>query len=84
MDEKVSAISIGNSAIKTKAILKCVVGDSTCLLYTSINADKIRRETGWMPETSFEEGIRKTVRWYVDKLDCSSRGFGVCLGKYKI
>lgn len=29
MDEKVSAISIGNSAIKTKAILKCVVGDST-------------------------------------------------------
>lgn len=50
----------------------------------AINADKIRRETGWMPETSFEEGIRKTVRWYVDKLDCSSRGFGVCLGKYKI
>ncbi len=43
----------------------------------AINADKIRRETGWMPETSFEEGIRKTVRWYVDKLDCSSRGFGV-------
>ena len=31
----------------------------------AINADKIRRETGWMPETSFEEGIRKTVRWYL-------------------
>lgn len=43
----------------------------------AINADKIRRETGWTPETSFEDGIRETVRWYVDKLDCSSRGFGV-------
>ena len=31
----------------------------------AINADKIRRETGWMPETSFEEGIRKTARWYL-------------------
>lgn len=43
----------------------------------AINAEKIRRETGWTPETSFEDGIRETVRWYVDKLDCSSRGFGV-------
>lgn len=32
----------------------------------AINADKIRRETGWTPETSFEDGIRETVRWYVE------------------
>lgn len=36
----------------------------------AINADKIRRETGWMPETSFEEGIRKTVRWYLENEKC--------------
>ncbi len=32
----------------------------------AIDASKIRDELGWMPEESFETGIRKTVRWYLD------------------
>lgn len=32
----------------------------------AINADKISRELGWKPEETFESGIRKTVRWYLD------------------
>ena len=32
----------------------------------AINPAKIHRELGWLPETSFEEGIQKTIRWYLD------------------
>ena len=32
----------------------------------AIDPAKIHRELGWLPTTSFEDGIRKTVRWYVD------------------
>lgn len=35
----------------------------------AIDASKIRNELGWMPEESFETGIRKTVRWYLDNQD---------------
>lgn len=33
----------------------------------AIDASKIKRELGWRSKGSFEEQIRKTVRWYVDK-----------------
>lgn len=32
----------------------------------AIDASKIQRELGWAPEETFESGIRKTVRWYLD------------------
>jgi dTDP-glucose 4,6-dehydratase len=32
----------------------------------AIDAAKIRRELGWQPAESFESGLRKTVRWYLD------------------
>ncbi len=32
----------------------------------AIDAGKIRRELGWAPQESFESGILKTVRWYLD------------------
>ena len=32
----------------------------------AIDAAKIQRELGWQPETKFEDGIRKTIRWYLD------------------
>lgn len=35
----------------------------------AINADKIRRDLGWSPSETFESGIRKTVRWYLDNPD---------------
>jgi dTDP-glucose 4,6-dehydratase len=30
---------------------------------------KIRRELGWRPRESFETGMEKTVRWYIDNLE---------------
>ncbi|HWA38228.1 MAG TPA: dTDP-glucose 4,6-dehydratase [Burkholderiales bacterium] len=32
----------------------------------AIDASKIERELGWRPRESFETGLEKTVRWYVD------------------
>jgi UDP-glucose 4-epimerase len=29
-----------------------------------VSAEKARRELGWEPKTSFEEGMRKTIEWY--------------------
>ena len=35
----------------------------------AIDASKVRRDLGWEPETSFEEGIAATVRWYINNQD---------------
>ena len=32
----------------------------------AIDATKLHRELGWSPSLQFEEGIEKTVRWYLD------------------
>lgn len=32
----------------------------------AINASKIERELGWKPQETFETGLRKTVKWYLD------------------
>lgn len=34
----------------------------------SLNFDKIKRELGWEPKISFEEGIKKTVAWYLENI----------------
>ena len=32
----------------------------------AIDSTKLKRELGWQPSLQFEEGIEKTVRWYLD------------------
>ena len=32
----------------------------------AIDAEKIKRELGWSPSVTFEEGIKKTIRWYLE------------------
>jgi dTDP-glucose 4,6-dehydratase len=32
----------------------------------AIDSSKVRQETGWKPCMGFEEGIRRTIRWYID------------------
>ena len=32
----------------------------------AIDASKISRQLGWKPKETFETGIRKTIRWYLD------------------
>ena len=35
----------------------------------AINCDKIERELGWTPSVSVEEGMRRTVTWYLENRD---------------
>lgn len=45
-----------------------------------IDPEKIRNVLGWEPETTFEEGIQKTIRWYLDNGDWLE---GVTGGRYQ-
>ena len=35
----------------------------------AIDPTKIHEELGWLPETKFEDGIKKTIQWYLDHED---------------
>lgn len=39
----------------------------------AIDASKIANDLGWIPEESFETGIRKTVEWYLENLEWCRR-----------
>jgi dTDP-glucose 4,6-dehydratase len=46
----------------------------------AIDAGKISRDLGWLPQETFDTGIRKTVEWYLSHSDWCSR---VTTGKYR-
>ena len=46
----------------------------------AIDSSRIMRELGWKPATSFSDGIRKTVRWYLEHRDWMER---VVTGEYQ-
>jgi len=48
----------------------------------AIDATKIKDELNWTPEETFETGIRKTVKWYLENLDwCEKVQDGVYQGQ---
>jgi len=46
----------------------------------AIDASKINKELGWKPSVTFEEGLKKTVIWYLDNEDWLKN---VTSGKYQ-
>ncbi len=46
----------------------------------AIAPDKIKKELGWEPETRFEQGIRRTVKWYLENEEWLK---GVTSGDYQ-
>ena len=39
----------------------------------AIAPDKIKAEIGWYPETMFEEGIKKTIAWYLENTEWTEK-----------
>jgi dTDP-glucose 4,6-dehydratase len=46
----------------------------------AIDADKLENELGWKPSITFEEGLEKTVDWYLENPDWVNK---VTSGAYK-
>jgi dTDP-glucose 4,6-dehydratase len=46
----------------------------------AIDATKLERELGWRPAETFDTGIRKTVKWYLDNQEWTD---GVLSGSYR-
>ena len=46
----------------------------------AINFSKIKNELGWQPKYSFEEGMEKTVEWYLNNIEWCKN---VTSGKYQ-
>lgn len=46
----------------------------------AIDATKIKDELGWEPKVMFDEGIVKTIKWYLDNLDWTEK---IRSGEYK-
>ena len=56
-----------NQFDKPKFLIKFVENDlSKNGISQSINSSKIRRELGWKPKMSFEEGMKSTISWYLN------------------
>lgn len=47
----------------------------------AIDAGKIERDLGWSPRESFESGMEKTVRWYLESREWSERVSGERTGE---
>ena len=51
---------------KSESLIKFVKDRPGHDMRYAIDPTKIRNELGWYPETTFEEGIEKTVKWYLE------------------
>lgn len=51
---------------KPESLIRFVTNRPGHDLRYAIDPEKIQRELGWHPATEFEDGIRKTIQWYLD------------------
>lgn len=57
---------LGNPEGESKKLITYVTDRAGHDLRYAIDSRKLKNELGWEPSLQFEEGIEKTVRWYLD------------------
>ena len=57
---------LGNPTGTSERLITYVPDRAGHDLRYAIDASKLRDELGWKPEVGFDEGIARTVRWYLD------------------
>jgi len=60
---------LGNSEGHSLGLITYVTDRAGHDLRYAIDSSKLHNELGWEPSLQFEEGIEKTVRWYLDNQD---------------
>ena len=58
---------LGNEEGHSLSLITYVTDRAGHDLRYAIDSSKLQHELGWQPQMSFEEGIRITVSWYLDK-----------------
>ncbi len=75
MDKK-----LGNPEGTSKKLIKFVTDRAGHDHRYAIDASKINKELGWSPSVTFEQGLEKTVDWYLDNEEWLEK---VTSGKYQ-
>lgn len=57
---------LGNPEGTSERLITYVTDRAGHDLRYAIDSNKLKKELGWEPSLQFEEGIEKTVRWYLD------------------
>ena len=70
---------LGNPAGYSLGLITYVKDRAGHDLRYAIDSGKLHRELGWEPSLQFEEGIEKTIRWYLENQEWMDRVTG---GKY--
>jgi dTDP-glucose 4,6-dehydratase len=60
---------LGNAEGTSDHLIKYVTDRAGHDLRYAIDANKLKNELGWQPSLQFEEGIEKTVAWYLENQD---------------
>ncbi|SUB77225.1 dTDP-glucose 4,6-dehydratase [Porphyromonas macacae] len=63
---KVTDRLLGRSEGESERLITYVTDRAGHDLRYAIDSTKLKKEIGWEPSLQFEEGIEKTVRWYLD------------------
>ena len=71
---------LGREAGESEKLITYVTDRAGHDLRYAIDATKLKNELGWMPSLQFEEGIAKTIDWYLDNTKWLS---DVTSGAYK-
>lgn len=64
--ELMHVINLVETELGKKAVMNFSPRHPADVVATWANIDKSREKLGWEPKTSIEDGIRKTVAWYLD------------------
>ncbi|MFC4262701.1 dTDP-glucose 4,6-dehydratase [Ferruginibacter yonginensis] len=59
-------IKLGRTAGQSEKLITYVTDRAGHDLRYAIDASKLKNELGWMPSLQFEEGISKTIDWYLE------------------
>ena len=64
---------LGNPEGYSDSLITYVTDRAGHDLRYAIDSRKLQSELGWEPSLQFEEGIEKTVRWYLDNQEWTDR-----------